>query len=248
MTPLPDAFLTRPIAHRGLHGDGRVENSLEAFQAAIDHGYGIELDIQPSADGIAMAFHDAILDRLTDQTGPVNAHSAEALGKISLKSGGTIPLLSEALALVAGRVPVLIEIKDQDGDMGPRIGTLEAAIAKALQGYGGDVALMSFNPHSVAWCGTHLPTYACGLVTSSFHAAHWPELSQGTRERLVTIPDLDRTGAAFISHEAADLISPRVAEIRAEGLPILCWTIRSAEQEVQARQVAHNITFEGYLP
>ncbi|MEM7491452.1 MAG: glycerophosphodiester phosphodiesterase family protein [Pseudomonadota bacterium] len=246
---LPAAFLDRPIAHRGLHGPGVPENALAAFRAALDRGYGIELDVQPSADGTAMAFHDDALDRLTTRTGPVDAQTADDLTRTVLRgSEETIPRLSDVLALVAGRVPLLIEIKDRDGAMGSAIGPLEDATLAALASYDGPVALMSFNPHSMAHIAANAPDLHRGLVTAAFDPADWPHLPDATRNRLRTIPDLDRTGAQFISHDARDLGSPRVAEIAARGLPILTWTIRSPAQEAEARRVAQNVTFEGYLP
>jgi len=87
-----------------------------------------------------------------------------------------------------------------------------------------------------------------GMTTSAFVPEDWPELSEATRDRLRAIPDLDRVGAGFISHEARDLARQRVVEIKARGVPILCWTIRSQEHEARARAVADNITFEGYAP
>ena len=251
MTALPDSFLQGHIAHRGLHdrASGRPENSIAAFRAAMELGIAIELDVQPSADGLAMAFHDENLDRLTNHTGPVHVHSAADLGRMALRGGAEgIPTLAQVLDLVAGRVPLLIEIKDRDGDMGPSVGPLEDAVLAALRGYAGDVALMSFNPHSVAYLAERAPDIARGLVTSAYLPEHWPELTDATRRRLAEIPDLDRVGAAFISHEVAALDMPRVAQIKASGLPILCWTVRSAEQEAVARKVADAVTFEGYLP
>ncbi|MEM8848594.1 MAG: glycerophosphodiester phosphodiesterase family protein [Pseudomonadota bacterium] len=246
---LPPSFLARPIAHRGLHGPGAPENSRAAFQAAITQGYGIELDIQPSADIVAMAFHDATLDRLTPRTGPIDALTADELARTQLRgSQEAIPRLTDVLTLVAGQVPLLIEIKDRDGALGPDIGPLEDAILAALQGYRGDVALMSFNPHSIAHSVAKAPHLPRGLVTAAYDADNWPDLPAATRANLRQIPDLVRTRAQFISHDARDLASPRVAEIKAQGLPILTWTIRSATQEAEARQVADNVTFEGYLP
>lgn len=246
---LPPSLLARPIAHRGLHGPGAPENSLAAFRAAIDHGYGIELDVQPSADGVAMAFHDADLNRLTDRTGPIDAHPADELTRTPLRgSEEAIPRLKDVLDLVAGRAPLFIEIKDRDGAMGPDIGHLEDATIDALKDYHGDVALMSFNPHSIAHIAAKAPHLPRGLVTAAFDPDHWPDLDQQTRAHLRQIPDLARTGAQFISHDARDLTSPRVAQIKAQGLPILTWTIRSAAQDIDARKVADNVTFEGYLP
>jgi glycerophosphoryl diester phosphodiesterase len=249
MTALPKGFLDRPFAHRALHGAAGAENSMGAMEAAVTAGFGIELDIQPSADGAPMVFHDYDLARLTDAQGPVSARSAAELGTLPLKDGGgTIPTLSEVLATIAGRVPLLIEIKDQDGDMGPNVGPLERAVADALAGYTGDVAVMSFNPHSVLRFGAVAPDVPRGLVTSAYTADGWPELSEPTRTRLAGIPDFDATGACFISHEIGALDMQRVAELKARGVPILCWTVHSAAQEAQARTIADQITFEGYTP
>ena len=247
---LPASFLARPIAHRALHdrAAGRVENGLKSVQAAIDAGYGIELDLQRWGDGHAMRFHDDVLGRLTTETGPVKSRSRAELEAIALKDdGGTIPALSTVLKHVAGQVPLLIEIKDQDGAMGADVGPLEEATCAALKDYAGDVALMSFNPHAVAACAELAPDIPRGIVTSSYEAVFWPEVPAETRDILREIPDYDRVGACFISHEAADLDRPRVAALKAQGAKILTWTIRSAKEEADARRIVDNVTFEGYL-
>jgi glycerophosphoryl diester phosphodiesterase len=251
MTALPEAFLAVPFAHRGLHdvAGGRPENSRAAMRAAIAAGYGIEIDLQLSRDGAAMVFHDYDLGRLTPETGPVRQREAAALERIPLTGGDEgIPGLPEILALVAGRVPLLIELKDQHGQMGQTDGALEAATAAALAGYAGPVAVMSFNPQMVIDMAARAPHVPRGLVTCAFTAADWPLLREETRARLRAIPDYDAAGAAFVSHEAGDLDSPHVARLRAAGAAILCWTVRSPEAEARARLVADTITFEGYLP
>ena len=226
---------------------GRPENSLAAFRAAIAAGYAIECDIQPSAEGTPMVFHDYDLKRLTGRPGRIRGQSTEALARLALLGGDEgAPTLARMLDLVAGRVPVLIEIKDQDGAMGPDIGPLERAVANALRDYAGPAALMSFNPHSVAALAEAAPDRPRGLVTSAYTAKDWPLLPAATRDRLREIPDYDTTGASFISHEAADLDRPRVAELKAKGAAVLCWTIRSPEAEAKARRIAANVTFEGY--
>lgn len=251
MTPrLPEAFLQRPIAHRGLHdiAAGRPENSRSAFAAAIDHGYGIELDVQLTADDKAMVFHDATLERLTEATGDVRSITAAALGAIPLKGGSEpIPDLETVLDQVAGQVPLLVEIKDQDGAMGPNVGPLEQAVAKALADYDGPVAVMSFNPHAMAVMVELLPDVPRGLVTSAFDPEVWP-LPADVCATLREITDYDRVGASFISHEASDLDRPRVHDLRQQGAQILCWTIRTPADDAKARRFAQNVTFEGYLP
>lgn len=243
---LPDAFLTTPIAHRGLHGPGVPENSLAAARAAIDAGYGIELDIQPA--GIeAVVFHDYDLRRLTGTDGDVAALDPTALqGRRLMGTDQTVPTLRQFLDLVAGRVPLLIEIKDQDRRLGPRIGDLHRRVAGALQDYSGPVAVMSFNPHVVAAFHDLSPGIPVGLTTCAFEECDWPGISPETRDHLAGISDFDRCGACFVSHDRKDLAHPRVDALKAQGVPILCWTVRSPEQEAMARRVADNITFEGY--
>lgn len=245
---LDRVFHDVPFAHRALHDvtDERPENSRAAIRAAISGGYGMELDLQQSADGKAMVFHDYALDRVTGEKGAVRLRSAAELGRISLTgSDEGIPELPEVLALVAGQAPLLIELKDQDGGMGMDIGALEQATADALRAYDGPVALMSFNPNSIARLAELLPHVPRGIVTSAYHPHEWP-LPTKTCDRLRDIPDYDRVGACFISHEVDDLTRPRVAALKARGAMICCWTVKSVEQEREARKIADNITFEGY--
>ena len=245
---LPASFLDRPIAHRALHDASVAENSMGAIKAAVAAGYGIEIDIQRSRDDTPMVFHDYDLKRLTGTSGPIGQRSASELGAIQLSGGGgTVPTLPEVLAEVAGKVPLLIEIKDQDGGLGPRVGPLEEAVCNALKGYAGDVALMSFNPNSVAACAEYAPHIPRGLTTCPYPAEDWPTVPAQVRQSQRSIPDFDRVGACFISHQQDDLSSPQVAALKSRGVPTLCWTIRSPQMEAGARKIADNITFEGYL-
>lgn len=246
--PLPPAFLQVPLAHRAYHdlAAGRPENSLAAVRAAIDAGYGIEIDVQPSRDSVPLVFHDYDLGRLTSETGPIRQRSAAEASAIPLTGGDEgIPTLAEVMAEVAGRVPLLIEVKDQDGAMGPDTGGIEPAVARVVTGYDGPLALMSFNPHTVARLAELLPEVACGLVSLDADGPH-AGLTKKARDRLRDLKGFEDLGASFISHEAADLSRPRVAELKARGVPVLCWTIRSPEAEAEARKIADNITFEGY--
>lgn len=250
MTALPQSFLDRPFAHRALHdiNDGRPENSRAAIRAAIERGYGIEIDVQLSSDEQAMVFHDYDLARLADATGPIRLFDANHLGGTALRHGNEgIPTLSEVLEIVAGQVPLLIEIKDQDGAMGPNVGPLERATADALKTYAGDVAVMSFNPHSVEAFGALMPDVPLGITTCGFAMLSWPTVPKKRRTELAEIPDFERLGCSFISHDRDDLSNPAVTQVKAAGFPIFCWTIKSLEQEQIARTIVDNITFEQYL-
>lgn len=249
MSPLPHAYVATPFAHRGYHDSehNRPENSRAAIRAAITAGYGIEIDVQLSADQQAMVFHDYHLARLTAEQGPVRQRRAAELSQINLTGADEgIPMLAEVLEIASGKVPLLIEIKDQDGMMGPDLGPLESAVAEAVLGYRGPVAVMSFNPHAVAILKDLAPVIPRGLTTSAFSAKDWPLLSAATRDHLRGIGEYDRVGACFISHKAADLARPRVGELKSMGATILCWTIHSEAEEAAARTCADNITFEGY--
>lgn len=248
--PLPETFLRLPLCHRGYHDAARglIENSLPAFAAAIAAGYGIELDIQLSADGQAVVFHDETLDRVAEAQGPVLARSAAELGRIRLKgSSATIPTFAETLALVAGRAPLLVELKDQSGIMTGTDGALERATVAALQGYQGPVALMSFNPDTVACLAELAPDLPRGITTCSWdHPEDIAMVGDKRAADLRAIPDYLRTGSSFISHDLADLDRPRVAQLKADGAHVLTWTVRSPSDEARARKIVQNITFEGY--
>jgi glycerophosphoryl diester phosphodiesterase len=246
---LHPSFLTTPLAHRGYHDAAarRPENALTAFRAAIDAGYGIELDVQRSADNKAVVFHDDTLERMTVRTGAVADYSAERLCKMALReSDDLIPTLAEVLALVAGRVPLLIEIKELLGTMGKTPGQLEHAVAEDLRSYIGPVAVMSFNPNCMVHMARLAPNVARGMTTEAYDPAQNEPLSAETCARLREIPDYGPTFSSFISHQASDLGRARVAELKSKGAAVLCWTIRSPEAEANARQIADNITFEGY--
>lgn len=248
---LPAAFLTHPIAHRALHDKalGRIENSLSAIRAAIAAGYAIEVDVQLSSDGQAVVFHDDDLPRLTDATGRVRDHTAAALAQIGLRGGSdTIATLAQVCALVGGAVPLLVEIKDQDGALGPNVGPLERAVADVLADYAGPVAVMSFNPHSMAQMAELALNLPRGLTTCAFDPRDVAGMPEPQRQQLRDITMFDAVGASFISHHADDLDAAPVAALQARGVPVLCWTIRSPAQEAAARKVAVNVTFEGYLP
>lgn len=245
--PLPEAFTRLPIAHRGYHdaASGIPENSRAAFRAAMVMGYAIELDVQLSADGLAMVFHDDTLDRMTDGTGPVRAQEAAALGGLMLKNGiDGISTLGEVLSDVHGEKPLLIEMKRQREDRGK----LEAAVADALKGYKGAVAVMSFDPEMIMAFGRLAPGVPRGLTTCAFEEDDAPDLTPQTRAALREIAFFDAAGATFISHDHQDLHNRRVTELKEKGTPVLCWTVRSASEEKIARDVADGVTFEGYAP
>ena len=158
----PDWLTKWEYAHRGLHSPGTPENSLGAARAAIAAGMGIECDIQRSLDGEAMVFHDWELGRLTDGAGLTSVFSADELEAMRLQeSEDHIVRLSTLLEEVAGKVPLLIEIKSRvDYDVEKTC----KAVSATLSDYAGEHAVMSFDPRAVQWFADHAPDTVRGLV------------------------------------------------------------------------------------
>lgn len=237
---MPAWLYDRPFAHRGLHrkAEGVEENSPAAFRAAIDGGYGIELDVQLAADGVAMVFHDADLKRLAGRDGLIANLAAAELAATQLSVGGeAIPTLGEVLELVAGRAPILIEIKSRPNATGP----LEAAVAQAVTEYAGPFAVMSFNPASVAWFRDERPGIIRGLVASLRYRR---ELGLRLTTQRGQIQALARTEPHFVAYDIRCLPNDFTRACRAQGLPLLTWTVRSAAEHARAEQNADNIIFE----
>ena len=213
-------------AHRGLHGEGRVENSPSAFAAAIERGLGIECDVQRSRDGEAMVFHDWDLDRLSSEHGPVKVRDAAELGQIALgATGDTIPTLADLLSQIGGKVPLLIEIKSKRE---VRFAPLCFAVRRALEGYRGPVAVMSFDPRAMRWFARHAPHIVRGLVVTE-------EGRRTLSGRLRRHLSLWQARAEFLAYDIRDLPSRFALAQRARGLPLLTWTVRSPDLAERAR-------------
>jgi glycerophosphoryl diester phosphodiesterase len=235
--PSPErvAFLkSQPFAHRGLHGRDRVENSRAAFRAAIKLGHGIELDVQAASGGEAFVFHDAELSRLTPQTGLVSERRASDLETVMLAgTDETIPRLEEILTIVAGRVPVLIEVKSHDANPVP----LCHAVRRALEGYNGAVAVMSFNPQVAHWFGEHAPRVVRGLVVSEQGEGRFGGSAKRFASLLRARPD-------FLAYDVRDLPSRFATSARKRGIPVLTWTVRDARAEATAFDYADEAIYE----
>ena len=239
----------RPIAHRGLHDTcaGRPENTLAAIGAAAAAGYAIEIDVRLSADARVMVFHDATLDRLCGRSGIVQQMSARDLSAVEvLQSGERIPRLADALELVAGRVPLIIEIKHE----APADGRFERALVATLAGYRGHVAAMSFTPGSLIHLRRLAPGLARGIVAELYaHPACWPFLTRAECHARRHLLHMARTAPHFVSYKVGELRrAGRMLADKARGLPLICWTVRDRAGLAAARRAGAQITFEGFRP
>ena len=249
------AWLTaRPIAHRGLHdrAAGRIENSGAAALAAVDRNFAIECDVQLSADGEAMVFHDFTLDRLTGETGPANARTAAELRAIGLTGASDrIPTLPEFLGLIGGRVPLVVEIKSAfDGDLRLARRTAEIVAASAAP-----IAIKSFDPDVIAHLRENraalgLERTPLGVVAEArYRVGEWAKLTEAKQVELETFAHFDRSRPDFLSWCVRDLPHPTPILCRSGlGLPVMSWTVRTPEQRALAAQWADQMVFEGFAP
>lgn len=216
------------FAHRGLHGPGVPENSLAAFRAALEIGAGIECDVRLSADNQVMVFHDHDLRRLCASALAVESTTSAVLsGQKLFDSGEHIPQLRELLDLVAGRVPILVEVKCRGGNAAQ----LTRAVANELKAYPGPVGVMSFEPSVGKWLKRHEPEICRGLVISE---------RAGAIDRWRSI----RTASpAFLAIDFGALARPWVRKVRRSRW-VYCWTIRAPGQRQTAEVHADALIWE----
>jgi glycerophosphoryl diester phosphodiesterase len=248
---MPDLgwLIARPVAHRGLHDaqNGIIENTASAFGAAIAGNYGIECDLQVSADGEAMVYHDDALGRLTEGAGRLAAMAAAALKRVAFKgTADHMITLGELCDLVAGRATLVIELKSRfDGDL-----RLAARVAEVLAGYAGPAAVMSFDPAPVAMLRERAPTLTRGIVAEShYQHRHWTDLPAASRRMMRYFTHAGSTRPQFIAYAVKDLPAtiPFLAR-RVFGLPLLAWTVRDAQDRLRAERYADQMIFEGFRP
>jgi glycerophosphoryl diester phosphodiesterase len=233
-----------PVAHRGLWTpDGAPENSRAAFQSACASGYGIELDVQLTADGEAVVFHDDRLERMTGQEGRLRDHTAADLGTMTLKgTDETIPTLADVLTLIGHRAMVFIELKTPFGEVGP----LEKRVTDVLIDHNGPTAVIGFNPYSHAWFADHHPQILRGLDSYSWNDEGARKLAPEMRKSLAALEQVELARPDFLALGLDMLPSARADLYRAKGMPIIAWTVRSPDQWEGVRDHCDNLIFEGF--
>ncbi len=233
----------KPFAHRGLHSEPNIpENTIAAFSAAIDKGYGIELDVQLSQDGEVVVFHDATLEHLSNGSGRVKDATFAALQELRvLNTDHAIPSLNQVLQLVRGQIPLLVEVKGLRGGSS----SLDEAVALELDLYKGDYAVVAFNPYRLAWFVKNRPEVLRGQITERYFKYQLPWWKKVAYSQcllnFMSKPD-------FISCEINMLSSWRMQGLKRRGLPIISWTINTPARLKAARRYVDNIIFERLDP
>jgi glycerophosphoryl diester phosphodiesterase len=234
-----DWLTERPIAHRGLHTTERPENSLAAFEHAVETGYPAELDVRLTSDGVPVVFHDECLDRLTDRSGRVDETAWETLADTTLlDTDEPVPTLDDVLTLVDGAVPLLVELKSSGQPT-----QLARAVAATLDAYDGAFAVQSFDPRLVFWCRRHRPAWTrgqlAGLDTGQDPVTRF--LVNRLLSNALTRPD-------FVGYRHDALPYPPVARYRERCHPVLAWTITTDSERRTVELFADNIIFEETRP
>ena len=232
----PDSFLlTRPIAHRGLWGNGIIENSLSAYKNAVDNDMPFEIDLFITADGEIVTFHDDTLSRMTGADGKIYEKTLKELKSLSL--AGTdekIPTFKEVLETVKGKVPILIEIKDQPNDK-----VVDLAV-EILKKYDGEFAVQSFNPFYINRVKKLAPEFIRGILATDKKERGWT-----TNFVLKNMPFNFMIKPDFISYHKTGL---KDAKKKAKKIPLITWTITTEKEKTEALNYADNIIFEHFLP
>ncbi|MFA5422119.1 MAG: glycerophosphodiester phosphodiesterase family protein [Bacilli bacterium] len=237
-------FLDTPLAHRGLHDERFDENSLSAFKAAVDKGYGIELDVHLIKDGTLAVVHDNCLKRVADLDRLVSDMTIEELKATQLLiSKEKIPTLDEVLKVVAGRVPLLIEMK-VDGPFNP---SLPKTIIKSLKDYPdtNKIAIESFNPYALRWLSkNYAKLYPYGQLISFgleniSKFALWMFKSLNIRH--VSKP-------SFLAFDINYLPNRKIRRLRKRGHLVVSWTIDSEAKRLLAIRETSNYIFESIRP
>jgi len=245
----PDWLTARPVAHRGLHDAARgiIENMPGAARAAVAGNFAIECDIQLSADGEAMVHHDGVLDRLTEASGKLRDKTAAELKSVPFKATAErMMTLADLCDLVAGRVPLVIEVKSTfDGDR-----KLVKRMAEVLSSYQGPAVGMSFDPDQVMALRELIPSRPRGIVAERHYTAEdWPEASPAQRREMTHLRHFLRTRPDFVAYYVDEL--PSLAPWLARNVfhcPLLTWTVRTPAQRARAAQYADQMIFEGFVP
>jgi glycerophosphoryl diester phosphodiesterase len=245
----PPWLIARPIAHRGLHSrlKGIVENTPAAARAAVARGYAIECDVQATRDGEAFVFHDETLERLTKAEGRLDRLDAREVARIGYKeSDETIVSLGAFLAAVAGRVPVVVEIKSRfDGDL-----RLAERTLGVVTTYGGPIALKSFDTEPLAYLRSEGAACPLGVVAEASYAGpYWAFVSSERRDALGDWRDYPKVQPDFLSWNATDL--PHAVPMLCRegiGMPVMTWTVRSAAARARVAPWVDQIVFEGFEP
>lgn len=233
-------------AHRGFHGNGVPENSMEAFRRARDRGYGVELDVHLLADGNLAVIHDSELKRTTGKNGRVEDLTVEQLGDYYLENTmQTIPEFGQVLRLFDGRVPLIVELKA----VGKNCASLCEKVCAMLDGYSGVYCLESFDPRCVYWLRKNRPDLIRGQLTENFFKSETSVLPWIFKFLLTNQVLNFLTRPDFVAYKFKDRnhFSNKLVR-RLWKTPSVAWTLVSEREMATALEENRVPIFEGFEP
>jgi len=239
---IPEWLVTRPIAHRGLHSGHEIpENSLAAFEQAVINNHPIELDVQILKDGELAVFHDRDLKRVCGSDKLLKFETSSSVKEFKLyNTSERIPLFSEVLRLIAGRVPILIEVKNFNWPGKP-----EENLLKLLRNYVGEYAVQSFNPFTPMWFRKFAPDIITGQLATGVDY-HDVESYRLFAMKYLLVIGIGRPD--FIGYDIECIPNFPSRAVRKLGYPVLTWTVRNDAQMQRAQEHCDNLIFENITP
>ena len=233
------------VAHRGLYGNGVIENTIEAFELAVEKGYNVELDVQLTKDGQLVVFHDENIKRMMGVDINVRDLTYDELNRIRFIASDTarVPLFSEVCELCEGKVGIMIEVKKEEHNELDH--DVEDALIAMLENYDNlDYIVKSFNPFAVDYFREKLPSARRGFLSYRNSISEYKDYQQPMVERLL----FDETRHVdFFDYQAQRVHSELFDEVFG-SMPIILWTVTSQEEYEKVRDVADNIIFERFIP
>ncbi len=229
------------VAHRGLFNNVDIpENSVPAFEKAVENRFGIETDVQMSKDGVLVVFHDDTLDRMTGFHGSVCDLTFQQLRELRLiGTNCQIPTFEEFLNAANG-TNLIVEIKKHK-----KIGETERKVCQALKNYNGNYCIESFDPFIVRWFKVHAPHIIRGQLSCDFSGSNMSKF----KSNLCTKLKLCKwNGSQFIAYDVNAVRNNAAVEKWAKKVPIICWTVRSQAQYDEMCDCFDNIIFDSFVP
>ena len=232
-------------AHRGLHDNksDAPENSMKAFSKAVDAGYGIELDIQLTKDNIPVVFHDYTLERICGVDGKVRDYTYQELQQFTLcGSKEHIPKLEEVLRLVAGKIPLIVELKVEWTDL-----SLCPIGDKILKQYKGQYCIESFNPLAVGWYRKNRPEVVRGQLSEAFlqEVGYKGKLYFFLQNLLMNF--ISRPDFVAYNHKHGYILSRRICSKFFKSTSV-AWTIKNEQELERAKSGFDMFIFDSFIP
>ncbi len=230
------------IAHRGLFDNKLIpENSIAAFEKAVQNKFAIEMDVQMTKDGVLVVFHDDDMFRMTGLKGDIREKTYDEIKDLRLlETDERIPTFQQFLECINGRTQLVIEIKHHKN-----IGSVEEKVLDFLAGYTGEYCIESFNPLIVRWFKVHAPNIIRGQLSYDFKDTGF---SPFRKKMLANLWLCKWNGSQFIAYDQATVDANKAVQKYRKKMPVVCWTVKSQQRLDYLEKYCDNVIFDSFLP